>query len=56
MGKEKQEQVYTHGMWPVIKRTTGYGVYYSVVRWGSPFFEHTFKSLADAISYCDNMR
>ena len=52
---EKQECVYSNGMWSVIKRVTDEGTYFSVVRYGSAFFEHTFRTLAEAINYCDEV-
>ena len=53
--KEKRERVYSNGMWSVIKRVTDEGEYFSVVRHGSAFFEHTFRTLAEAINYCDEV-
>ena len=52
--KEKRERVYSNGMWSVIKRVTDEGEYFSVVRYGSVFFEHTFIKLTDAIAFCDS--
>lgn len=49
---EKQECVYSNGMWSVIKRVTDEETYFSVVRYGSVFFEHTFRTLTEAINYC----
>ena len=34
---------------------TDEGEYFSVVRYGSVFFEHTFRTLAEAINYCDEV-
>ena len=53
--KEKRERVYSNGMLSVIKRVTDEGEYFSVVRYGSAFFEHTFRTLAEAINYCDEV-
>ena len=52
---EKQECVYSNGMWSVIKRVTDEGECFSVVRYGSVFFEHTCRTLAEAINYCDEV-
>lgn len=52
--KEKRERAYSRNNWSVIKRVTDQGNRYSVVRYGSCFFEHTFRELADAIAFCDS--
>lgn len=52
---ETQEHIYSNGLYTVIKRVTEYGVCYSTVRWGAVFFEHTFRTLAEAINYCDEV-
>ncbi|MCQ2463961.1 MAG: hypothetical protein MJ095_00100 [Oscillospiraceae bacterium] len=51
--KERRERVYSRNNWSVIKRLTDNGYRYSVVRYGSCFFEHTFIELTDAIAFCD---
>ena len=51
-----QERIYSNGMWSVIKRINEYGQYFSVVRYGSVFFEKTFRTLSDAIKFCDESR
>lgn len=49
----RQECVYSNGIWMAIKRTTEYGIFYGVVRYGSAFFENTFRNVSDAIRFCD---
>lgn len=53
---ETQERIYSNGMYTVVKRTSEYGVCYSVVRWGSVFFERTFGSLIRAVEWCDRRK
>lgn len=52
----KQEKVYSNSLYSVIKRTTEDGIFFSVVRWGSPFFERTFASPTQAITWCDKAK
>lgn len=56
MVDEQQERMYSNGMYTVIKRTSEYGICYSVVRWGSVFFERTFDSLIRAVEWCDRRK
>lgn len=54
MDELKRERVYSNGVWSVIKRTfENDETRFSVVRYGSAFFDHTFTTLNDAIDYCD---
>ena len=46
--------VYSHNMWSVMERATIEGKKYSVVRFGSSFYEHTFRTLTEAIDFCDS--
>lgn len=50
------ERVYSNGIWSVIKRINEYGMFYSVVRYGSVFYEKTFDHLSEAIEFCDGSR
>ena len=53
MEDHKRELVYSNGAWSVIKRESMYGTCFSVVRYGSAFFEHTFGRLIEAIDWCE---
>lgn len=46
--------IYSHNMWSVIERKTVEWTRYSVVRFGSAFYEHTFRTLTEAIDFCDS--
>lgn len=50
----REERVYSNGVWSVIERTMENGEsVFSVVRFGSIFYDHTFRSLMEAIDFCD---
>ena len=48
-----QELIYSHGLNAVIKRETKYGILFSIIRKGSPFFVATYNSLLRAIEEAD---
>lgn len=49
----QRELVYSNGAWSVIKRESMYGTCFSVVRYGSAFFEKTFDKIILAIDWCE---
>ena len=52
----KRELAYSNGVWSVIKRESMYGTCYSVVRYGSAFFEQTFETVTAAIDWCEKRK
>lgn len=50
----REKRVYSNGIWSVIERIFENGEsVFSVVRFGSSFYERTFRKLTEAIDFCD---
>lgn len=51
---EEREKVWTDGYYSIIRRRSEFcETVFSVVRYGSPFFEATFRTLTEAKAYTE---